>query len=594
MLPTRRDSWLSVLVVAVLTIGACKGDTGEQGPQGPPGEPGEPGQPPDSGIVPEPFGLVGRVMEPNLVPVPSGAVILVPASDVEQLAETPIDLFLSPEATAMLEVDEPIEDLLDTNGDGYERAAVDTNGVYRFETLPEGRHFVVWTPAIDDTEHLPGGDSSRVSFHTDSLIGMQMNIQVSAQPSPAATYVGSSTCMVCHGLHSTTRTAHGVGLQVPGVRSVLQDIEPWPDFDDGLTAFDANTTTLYYYDCDDATLDLAKCSIDDEPPVGAVAFTLNLRRDSSKPLGAAGAYYVEMVNGTTERHDVVLTYGGALEAQQYLTRRTNADGSFSYFVLPLQYNYQGDFSNGSSEDWPWRDYRSDLWYDSGTDALRQPENADSFDNNCAGCHFTGYQLGGSDADGWSARAIVDADGAFDYDGDGRPELINTGCEACHGPGSEHLELSPRGSHIVSPGLLTPGRSAAICGSCHSRPLGIGAGVTGLPLSADNEMPAPGIRRADFAMNHTTRVSGAPEAFLASGDPKEHYQQYSDHIRARHYRNPVRLTTCTGCHNPHANSADVADMDTSGNPNALCTTCHSPEANPELYPVGDHVANVTGV
>ncbi|RLB44988.1 MAG: hypothetical protein DRH23_15215 [Deltaproteobacteria bacterium] len=66
------------------------------------------------------------------------------------------------------------------------------------------------------------------------------------------------------------------------------------------------------------------------------------------------------------------------------------------------------------------------------------------------------------------------------------------------------------------------------------------------------------------------------------------------MRARHYRNPVRLTTCTGCHSPHANSADIADMDTSGNPNALCTTCHSPEANPELYPVGDHVANVTGV
>jgi hypothetical protein len=55
-----------------------------------------------------------------------------------------------------------------------------------------------------------------------------------------------------------------------------------------------------------------------------------------------------------------------------------------------------------------------------------------------------------------------------------------------------------------------------------------------------------------------------------------------------------LTTCTGCHNPHANDADVAEMDTSGNPNALCTTCHSPEANPELYPVSGHVAEVTGV
>ena len=575
-------------------MGACKGDTGEQGPQGPPGEPGEPAQPPDSGIDPAPFGLVGRVVEPNLLPVGSGTVYLVPADDVETLSETPIDLFLSPEATAELLVDEPIEDLLDTNGETYEQAPVDGSGVYRFETLPEGRHFVVWVPASDDSSHLPGGDNCRVSFSTDSLIGMQMNIRVSPQPSPAATYVGTSTCMVCHGLHSTTLTAHNVGLQVPGVRSVLQDIEFWPDFDDGLAAFSTNTTTLYYYDCDDAIIDPAKCSVDDSPPAGAVAFTINLRRDSSKPLGAIGAYYLEMVNGTTERYDLMLTYGGAVEAQQYLTRRSNADGSFSYFVLPLQYNYQGDFSNPDPADWPWRDYRSDLWYDFGTSAFREPDNADSFDNNCAGCHFTGYQLDGSDAEGWSARAVVDPNGAFDYDGDGRPELINTGCESCHGPGSEHLELSPRGSHIVSPGLLTPGRSATLCGSCHSRPLGVGGGVTGLPLSVDNTMPPPGIRRRDFAPLHTTRVSGAPEDFYVSGDPRAHYQQYSDHIRARHYRNPVRLTTCTGCHNPHANSRQVADMDTSGNPNAVCTTCHSPEANPELYPVAAHVANVTGV
>jgi predicted CXXCH cytochrome family protein len=313
-----------------------------------------------------------------------------------------------------------------------------------------------------------------------------------------------------------------------------------------------------------------------------------------KPLGVIGAYYVELVEGVnTQRYDVMLTYGGALGKQQYLTRR-DADGSLSYFVLPMQYNYEGDFSNDSSDDWPWRDYRSDLWYDFGTDTLREPDNADSFDNNCAGCHMTGYRLDGSDADGWSARAVVDPAGAFDYDGDDRVELINTGCEACHGPGSEHLELSPRGSYIVSPGLLTPGRQAAICGSCHSRPLGIGAGATGLPLSADNEMPPSGIRRADFAVNHTTRVSGAPEAFFASGDARAHYQQYSDHIRSRHYRNPSRLTTCTNCHSPHANSADVADMDTSGNPNALCTTCHSPEVNPELYPLTEHVADVTGV
>jgi predicted CXXCH cytochrome family protein len=613
----RRGSWLSVLLVTAFAVGACKGDTGEPGPEGPPGEPGEPGQPPDIGIEPAPFGLVGRVMEPNMLPVPGGTVYLVPASDVEELSQTEIDIFASSEDTAALTIDEPIEDLLDTNeaggaggtgGAGYEQAAVDESGVYRFETLPEGSYFVVWTPADDDTEHLPGGDSSNVSFDTASLVGMQMDIRVSSQPSSSATYVGSSTCMVCHGLHSTTRTAHNVGLQVPGVRSILQDIEPWPDFDEGLDAFETGTTTLYYFNCDDSPStpeDLSNCEVDVQDPGSGgsggsgARFEINLRQDSN------GAYYVEMVKGTTTvRYDVVLTYGGALGKQQYLMRRLTAGDGWSYFLLPLQYNYEGDATNDSSDDWPWRDYRSDQWFDfgaggtGGAGPLTEPPNEESFDNNCAGCHFSGYRLQGSDVDGWSARAVVDAGGAFDYDGDGRVELINTGCEACHGPGSEHLMPSPNGSHIVSPGLLTPGRQAALCGSCHSRPLGKGAGETGLPLSLTNEMPPPGIRRAEFALNHTSlRVSGPPAAFFNADDPKSadaraNYQQYSDHIRSRHYRNPVRLTSCTGCHSPHANLVDIAAMDTSGNDNALCTTCHSPAANPELYPLTDHVEDVT--
>lgn len=593
----RRVSWLGLLIAGLFIIAACKGDTGEQGPQGPPGEPGPPGETPGAGIDPELFGLVGRVIEPNLVPVPSGTVYLVPAGDVEALAQTAIDLFLSPADTAALTVDEPIEDLLDANGAGYEQAAVDAFGEYRFATLPEGSHFVVWVPAEGDDERLPGGDSSKASIDTASLVGMQLNIRVSSRPSASATYVGSTTCMGCHGLHSTTRTAHNVGLQVPGVRSLLQDVGPWPDFDKGLEAFD-DATTLFFYDCNGAAPDPSKCTVS-TTEAGTVSFEMRLRRDGGLPLGVIGAYYVELVNRVNaqavQRYDVVLTYGGALGVQQYLMRRSNADGSLSYFVLPVQFNYEGDESNPDlgTDDWPWRDYRSDLWFDFGSDTLTQPAGSESFDNNCAGCHMTGYSLDESGPDGWSASAIFDPAGAFDYDGDGKPELINTGCESCHGPGSEHLERSPRGSYIVSPGLITPGRQAAICGSCHSRPLGIGAGETGLPLSADNEMPSPGIRRAEFAVNHTTRVSGAPEAFFEAGDPKAHYQQYSDHLRSKHYRNPFRLTTCTGCHSVHANDADVASTDESGNPNAVCTTCHSQTVNPELYPVTDHVAAVTG-
>ncbi|MBT8461283.1 MAG: hypothetical protein KJO44_02085, partial [Gemmatimonadetes bacterium] len=163
--------------------------------------------------------------------------------------------------------------------------------------------------------------------------------------------------------------------------------------------------------------------------------------------------------------------------------------------------------------------------------------------------------------------------------------INTGCEVCHGPGSDHLMPSPNGRYIVSPGLLTPGRQAMLCGSCHSRPLGIGGGITGLPLSANNEMPPPAIRRKDFAANHTNRVSGAPGAFFDSGDAKANYQQYSDHIRSRHYRNPIRISTCTGCHSPHANFKDVYGMDAEDNLNAVCTVCHNSE---EFLTVLEHV------
>jgi len=583
-----RICWLACLLFSI-SLGACTGDTGEQGPEGPEGPQGPPGENPDIGIEREPFGLVGRVIEPNLLPVSNGTVYLVPAADVEALSQKPIDLFATPEETATLDNDEPIEDLIDAHSDSYEQAAVE-NGEYRFETLPEGSHFVVWFPAADDDRHLPGGNNTRVAFASASLIGMQMNIVVSSQPSPEATYVGSSTCMACHGLHSTTATAHNVGLQVPGVRSALQDISPWPNFDEGLDAFDP-PTTLYYYDCDGAALDSSKCAVRDSPPPGTVSFEVRLLRDAGRPLGVIGAYYVEMLNRinveAARRYDLVLTYGGAIHRQQYLMRRNNADGSFSYFMLPMQYNYQGDFSNPDSDDWPWRDYRSDQWFDFGTGLLTQPANSESFDNNCAGCHMTGFGLAGSDADGWSASAVPDSGGAFDYDGDGRVELINTGCEACHGPGSEHLELGPRGSYIVSPRLLTPGRATAICGSCHSRPIGIGAGETGLPLSADHQMPPPGIRRAEFALAHTTRVSGAPEDFFMSGDPAAHYQQYSDHIRSRHYRNPARISTCTGCHSPHANFEDVYGLDVEDNLNVVCTVCHS-----EVIPVIEHVVEKT--
>jgi len=274
-------------------------------------------------------------------------------------------------------------------------------------------------------------------------VGTQLDLEVSGQPSETAHFVGSSACMVCHGRHESERTAHFNGLQVPGRRGDLQDTSAWDDFDAALAEFRAGTV-LYYYACNPAASGFSKCRIGTTapPPPAVVSFEVRLGYDATAGRGEPGEYYMEMVNRLgpgTRRQDVLLTYGGAVNKQRYVTRVTNPDGSVSTYMLPVQYNQEGDFTMASSNNWPWRDYNSQYWYDFATSTLRTPGLTSSFDNNCAGCHFTGFELEGSATTGWLASAVSDPNGEIDFDGDGRLEEINTGCESCHGPGPEHLE-----------------------------------------------------------------------------------------------------------------------------------------------------------
>ena len=302
---------LSTIVAVGLVASGCSGNDGAQGaegpqgpegPEGPAGPPGEPGGPP---LELEPDGLVGRILDVRVLPVAGGTVYLIPAADVAALNGTEINLQLSPSDTAALTIDEPLDDLIDTNGSTYASATVDADGVYSFTTIADGRYFLTWAPASDDTMHLPGGDQCRSSVQSADLVGTQVNIKVSGAASATATYVGSSTCLTCHGGHRSTRTAHRVGLQAAGVRGNLQDISPWPDFDAGLDAFEADAI-LYYYDCDGGASGFSKCKIvrdidptDPGPPAVAVSFTVQLNRNDAIPLGQTGAYELTVTNVAT-------------------------------------------------------------------------------------------------------------------------------------------------------------------------------------------------------------------------------------------------------------------------------------------------------
>lgn len=567
-----------------------RGPRGDAGPQGEPGRAAD-AQPPEPTLAIEPDGLVGTVSDPSGRSLTSGRVYLVPAADVEALAKEPIDLTLSPEDVVALGNDEPLEDLIDQHGDDYASAAVGDDGAYRFAELANGAYFVVWEPSGDDALHLPGGSACRSARDRAALVGTRLDLRVSGRPSEHATYVGSSGCLGCHGRHRTMRTTHRLSLQAPGVRGAFQDPSMWPELDKGISQFDQGTT-LYYYDCDSGLDADGPCRVSSTDPTIAtpsavVSFELQLTRNPAIAREDVGAYTLTIVNragsGSTS-YDVALTYGGMLSKQHYLTRIRNGDGSFSYYLLPLQLNTAGDDGANAFQDWRWRDYRSSDWYDVATSKLIEPDAGRSFDAQCAGCHLTGMRLSGTSQSGWNAHAVGDLSGDFDYDGDGRREEINIGCESCHGPASEHLEAKVRGVNIVSPSLLTPERELMLCGRCHSRAQGHGGGGSEAPLSADGEMPRPGLRRSELASEYVARVDGDASDFYPSGDSRAQHAQYSDFLRTTMHRNGSVLMTCTSCHDAHGSDENAHELRRAADDNTACTGCHSADkyVNPRQH------------
>jgi hypothetical protein len=212
-----------------------------------------------------------------------------------------------------------------------------------------------------------------------------------------------------------------------------------------------------------------------------------------------------------------------------------------------------------------------------------------WNDNCVFCHNVGPNPG-RDA----------TTGAF------KTEVAELGiaCEACHGPGGEHVRRNDSslrrlllgwGDHrdptIVNPRRLPPARAAELCGRCHGQRITDDVGpflAHGDPFVAGDELA-----RYSRPLSRDTPLHGDSKAFAArfwaDGTPRLTAYEYQGLLMspcAR--RGPL---TCTSCHGMHEGDPRGQLRAAFAGPGAasdrMCTQCHQALAAPEALGAHAH-------
>jgi len=220
---------------------------------------------------------------------------------------------------------------------------------------------------------------------------------------------------------------------------------------------------------------------------------------------------------TFSREDVVYALGGQF-SQRYLTE---LDGEL--YVLPAQWNVA---------DEEWVVYRPDDWQD-------RP-----YAQFCAGCHTTGFD---AETGEWHEDGVQ--------------------CEACHGPGLDHVALAGDTAHIVNPALLEFDEQTEICGQCHLR----GSDPTG-----EYQFPLDYRPGGTLALEEAFISTSDPDAFWPDGSAKRHHQEYQDWKLSGH----AAGVACVFCHVSHSRGETLHQTRFVGD--HRCVICHEDKKDVALH------------
>ena len=261
--------------------------------------------------------------------------------------------------------------------------------------------------------------------------------------------------------------------------------------------------------------------------------------------------------------------------RKYWVRTDNADGElqdfevkYTFGVSPLQ-QYLVEFPGGRLQTLPiawdtrpseqggqrWMHVYGDEFI-AHSDPLHWTTREQNWNYMCAECHSTGLRK--------------NYDISTDTFGTDWAE-INVACEACHGPGSQHVALGGSGLVVnlhdagssqwqMNPDTGIAERSEVIttvlrqpeaCGRCHSRRGAIAADYEfGRPLT-DTHLPS----------------LLEEQLYYPDGQIQDEVYVYGSFLQSKMYRAGV---TCSDCHDPHS-----AQLRTGGRVSDVCSTCHLP-------------------
>ncbi|MEO1268281.1 MAG: cytochrome c3 family protein, partial [Myxococcota bacterium] len=232
-----------------------------------------------------------------------------------------------------------------------------------------------------------------------------------------------------------------------------------------------------------------------------------------------------------------------------------------------------------------------------TDSFLHPEEEDEglgafyWSRNCVFCHTTGPA--------WPPVVTQD-DGTMVELAETAVSELGIACEACHGPGNRHVRANhhpvwryrqhwtdgTHGDAIVHPDKLDAGRSAAVCGRCHSTTAPPSEGqLDGMETFrpgdrfedhfAPQALTALWHQAVEAEANGHTQLTGPEREVLGSFWPDRTVR-----VAGREYNGLSQSRclhegglSCLGCHSLHQGTADALlrrNMD----PDQPCRTCHT--------------------